>query len=257
MISLMMMKMHGNLYAGEFKTIKGKKYAFRDDGRMVNGLKFIKDLGTGLSVRADDDGTLPFDTEDDFNDNALQYEKQGYSCYYFGDGNDGAMKTNKTSIDIDGDKFNFYFQKSGSKKGAGLTGEKDDKFYQSGKLLASGKDEKYQVVAKVSNATEEGYKKLSDVDDFLTALGSNYADLTSATDAQKETALAGVGVNKKGEDIKDLYIINSGNGMPSDDYFLVNTSGKVIDSKTKSTDGSDFVYVTAKGGKILAIYSED
>ena len=33
----------GNLYAGEFKTIKGKKYAFRDDGRMVDGLKFIKD----------------------------------------------------------------------------------------------------------------------------------------------------------------------------------------------------------------------
>ena len=33
----------GNLYAGEFKTIKGKKYAFRDDGRMLNGLKFIKE----------------------------------------------------------------------------------------------------------------------------------------------------------------------------------------------------------------------
>ena len=37
----------GNLYAGEFKTIKGKKYAFRNDGRMVNGLKFIKGEGTG------------------------------------------------------------------------------------------------------------------------------------------------------------------------------------------------------------------
>ena len=31
----------GNLYAGEFKTIKGKKYAFRNDGRMIDGLKFI------------------------------------------------------------------------------------------------------------------------------------------------------------------------------------------------------------------------
>ena len=248
----------GNLYAGEFKTIKGKKYAFRDDGRMVDGLKFIKDLGTGLSVRADDDGSLPFDTEDDFNESALKYEKEGYSCYYFGDGNDGSMKTNKTSIDIDGDKFNFYFQKSGSKKGAGLTGEKDDKYYQSGKMLAAGKDEKYQVIQKVSTATEEGYKKLADVDDFLDAItASNYADHTNSTDAVKEAQLATVGVNKKGEDIKDLYMINGGSGLSSDDYFLVNTSGKVIDSKTKSTDGSDFVYVTAKGGKILAIYSED
>ena len=33
----------GNLYAGEFKTIKGKKYAFQNDGRMVSGLKFIKE----------------------------------------------------------------------------------------------------------------------------------------------------------------------------------------------------------------------
>ena len=27
----------GNLYAGEFKTIKGKKYGFKDDGRMISG----------------------------------------------------------------------------------------------------------------------------------------------------------------------------------------------------------------------------
>ena len=40
----MMMRMHGtmqmvagNLYAGQFKTIKGKKYAFRNDGRMIDG----------------------------------------------------------------------------------------------------------------------------------------------------------------------------------------------------------------------------
>ena len=248
----------GNLYAGEFKTIKGKKYAFRDDGRMIDGLKFIKEEGNGLDVIADDDATYNFDNEDDFDENSLALEALGYKCYYFGNGDDGAMKTNKTSIDIDGDKFNFYFQKSGSKKGAGLTGEKDDKFYQSGKMLAAGKDDKYQVIQKVSTTTEEGYKKLSDVDDFLDAItASNYTDYTGSADSVKEAQLSSIGVNKKGEDIKDLYMINGGSGLSSDDYFLVNTSGKVIDSKTKSTDGSDFVYVTAKGGKILAIYSED
>ena len=174
------------------------------------------------------------------------------------------MKTNKISVDIDGDKFNFYFQKSGSKKGAGLKGEKDKKYYQSGKLLAAGKDEKYQVVSKIlGSTTEKGYKKLDDVDAFKTALtSSNYVDYSSATDAVKASKLASVGVNKKGEDIKDLILIKDANGVEgkgqsSDNFFLVNTSGKVIDNKTKSTDGNDYVYVTAKGGKILAIYSED
>ncbi|RJW46160.1 argininosuccinate lyase [Clostridiales bacterium TF09-2AC] len=255
----------GNLYAGEFKTIKGKKYAFRDDGRMVDGLKFIKDGKGTLSVRADDDDTLPFDTEDDFNDSALKYEADGYSCYYFGDGDDGSMKTNKTSIDIDGDRYNFYFEKSGSKKGAGLTGEKDDKYYQSGKLLAAGKDEKYQVVQKVevkdekdnTKVVEKGYKKLADVDEVKDAMKGKIEDLTAKTPAEKEAALKKVDVNKKGEDIKDLYIINDSKGLSANEFFLVNTSGKVIDSKTKSKDGNDFVFVTKKGGEILAIYSED
>ena len=56
------------------------------------------------------------------------------------------MRTNKTTVDIDGENFNFYFQKSGGHKGAGVTGEKDKKYYQSGKLLKAGSDEKYQVV---------------------------------------------------------------------------------------------------------------
>ena len=45
----------GNLYAGEFKTIKGKKYAFRNDGRMLTGLKFIKEGDEDFAdVKADD-----------------------------------------------------------------------------------------------------------------------------------------------------------------------------------------------------------
>ena len=51
------------------------------------------------------------------------------------------MRTNKSTVEIDGENFNFYFEKSGGKKGAGLTGEKDDKFYQSGKLLKADSDE--------------------------------------------------------------------------------------------------------------------
>ena len=39
--------------------------------------------------------------------------------------------------------------------------------------------------------------------------------------------------------------------------FLVNTSGKVIDSKGKNKDGSDYYYVTDNSGKITNIYVED
>ena len=96
----------GHLYAGEFKTIKGKKYAFRNDGRMIDGLKFIKDEGTSLDVIADDDDTFNFDNEDDFDLHAPMFEAAGYYCYYFGNGDDGAMRTNKNTVEIDGDKYN-------------------------------------------------------------------------------------------------------------------------------------------------------
>lgn len=81
-------------------------------------------------------------------------------------------------------------------------------------------------------------------------------DYSSATDAVKASKLASVGVNKKGEDIKDLILIKDANGVEgkgqsSDNFFLVNTSGKVIDNKTKSTDGNDYVYVTARVERFL------
>ena len=139
----------GNLYAGEFKTIKGKKYAFRNDGRMLNGLKFIKEDADNqsLSVYADDDDTWNFDNEDDFLDHAAEfYEPEGYKCFYFGDGDDGAMRTNKTNVEIDGENHNFYFEKSGGNKGAGVTGEEDDKLYQSGMLLKADSDDKLLTV---------------------------------------------------------------------------------------------------------------
>ena len=242
----------GNLYAGEFKTIKGKKYAFRNDGRMVDGLKFIKDDGGSLDVKADDNDSYPFDDEDRFDENAPKLNKLGYKCYYFGDGNDGAMRTNKATVSIDGDNFSFYFEKSGGSKGAGRTGEKDDKFYQSGKLLRAGSDEKYQVVKAVDESDSLGYVKLDDADDFVKDLGNN----VTSTAVTKEN-ISKLGLNKKVDDIKELYIINDGKGMDTDKYFLVNTSGKVIDSKSKNKDGNDFQYVVAKGGKIIGIYVED
>ena len=247
----------GNLYAGEFKTIKGKKYAFRTDGRMINGLKFIKKDANGniTDVKADDDDNYNFDTEDDFIKNATgYYAENSYNCYYFGGGEDGAMKTNKTNITIDGDSFNFYFEKSGSNKGAGLTGEKDDKYYLAGMLVKAGSDEKYQVVKKETLTNGKVvYKKLDDVAAFKKAIGAaNTTDVLAGKEGT--TAKVTIGdVTKKAEDLKEAWTVNT----PSADYFLVNTSGSVVDKKSKSKDGDDYVYVTAKGGKILGVYVED
>ena len=255
----------GNLYAGEFKTIKGKKYAFRDDGRMVDGLKFIRPSdNNGLDIVADDDGTYNFDNEDDFNEHALDLEALGYRCYYFGSGDDGAMKTNKTSVEIDGDKYNFYFEKSGSLKGAGVTGKKDDKYYQSGKLMRAGADEKYQVVIGLETTVTEngkdktgyGYYKLSDALEFLGVLDSREAVSAGVNDANI-AALKKLGVNKDAKDLSELYIMEYNDKAPADAFFLVNTSGKVIDSKSKNKDGNDYYYVVNKGGKIAAVYVED
>ena len=254
----------GNLYAGEFKTIKGKKYAFRDDGRMVSGLKFIKinkdsqNKVTGLTVKADDDDNHPFDDEDRFDESALWYARNGYDCYYFGDGDDGAMRTNKTSVTIDGDNYNFYFEKSGGNKGAGVTDEKDDKYYQSSKLVRAGSDEKYQVVQFLDTADAYGYDKLEDAAEFKSIIEGNTEYTTD--DTVNQANIDALGINKKVDDIQEIFVIKRADGKVGTDagkFFLVNTSGKVIDSKSKNKDGNDYQFVVAKGGSILGYYVED
>ena len=243
----------GKLYAGEFKTIKGKKYAFRTDGRMVNGLKFISDDGAGnFVVKADDNDEAafgPFDNEDDFLANAPKYQEAGFNCYYFGDGDDGAMRTNKTSISLDGEKFNFYFQKSGGNKGAGITGEKDDKYYQSGMLLTAGSDEKYQIITPMydTSASLIGYEKYDDVAELVSE--GIFDQKTGYTDAE----LKSLGINKKVADVAELYVPAAG----QTDHILINTSGKVIDNKGKSKDGNDYYYVVNGSKKVVAIYLEN
>ena len=252
----------GNLYAGEFKTIKGKKYAFQNDGRMVSGLKFIKDdLNGGLEVVGDDNDAHPFDDEERFDDNSLYFVANGYDCYYFGGGDDGAMRTNKTSVEIDGDNYNFYFEKSGGHKGAGKTGEKDDKYYQAGKLVRAGSDEKYQVVQHIDDVANDkvGYDKLDDAAEVVAALTA-HADYDVDTTVSQAN-LDALGVNKKLEDIQELAVFtrkaDGKVGTKVADLFLVNTTGKVIDSKSKNKDGNDYNFVVAKGGSILGYYVED
>ncbi len=184
----------GNLYANQIKTIKGKKYAFGETGICLTGLQFIQTGATGLAgatgstsdfgdIMADDDSTYNYDDEDSFNAHASTLYDMGYSCYYFGD--DGAMRTGKTTVGIDGDNFNFYFGKSGSAKGTGKVGEEDKKYYNSGKLMSAGGDEKFQVIYPEFNAagTPIGYKKYADAAEFAGNVGTDIANVTVLTKA--------------------------------------------------------------------------
>ncbi len=68
--------------------------------------------------------------------------------YYFGDANDGAMKTGATSIKDDNDEtYRFYFYTSSANdhtKGQGVTGNQNGKLYYDG-MLISAEDSRYQV----------------------------------------------------------------------------------------------------------------
>ena len=263
----------GNLYAGQFKTINGKKYAFRNDGRMLSGLKFIRDDGNGYfeDVKADDASDYPFDDEDKFLENARDYYAvNGYKCYYFGGGEDGAMRTGKTSLTFDGENTNFYFEKSGGSKGAGVTGEKDDKLYQSGMLLKADSDDKYIVVEKKTQTIDgekvTTYTKLDDANKFLEATGVNFVNTYKvAVDGNKgDNYDVSIGNGtKKLKDLSEAYTVTYDKTVDGVEYryILVNTSGKVINSTTKSKDGSDYYYVTKKQSNgenaIVGVYVED
>ena len=278
----------GNLYAGEFRTINGRRFAFRNDGRCVFGLHFIKEETDGMDVKNDDDDNRPFEDEDEFDEVAPSYEQDGYKCYYFGetgDGpTDGSMRTGRTTVDLGGENFTFYFETSGGDRGAGVTGEQDNRYYQSGKLLSAGTDERFQVVQRTCTGTDPdnrrpiySYTLLDDVDEFIAVVNSDEApnssvetvdlsDFAETDDMGDEFGISNL--NQDAGDLDELYILRNATtnaagetrtsvGLDEDEFFLVNTSGRVVDNRGRSRDGNDYYFVTGSNGQILAVYLEN
>lgn len=261
---------NGHLYAGQFKTIKGKKYAFDNNGRMVDGLKLIKNIPATTTRAAEfdvlgDDKTYDFETESDFDNNAYDAEIAGYRFYYFGDGTDGSMKTGNTTVPLDGDNYSFYFETAGGVKGAGKAGEKDSKFYNGGKLVRASKDDKYEVVGvqtgiahDAMGSTVYGYTKYDDMNTL-----ANKGFIHQATPAEVTANLKNWNLNKKPGDISEMYVFNTTtdadgaivpdlpNGFSA--VNLVNTSGKKM-GNGKFQDGNDYYYVI-QNNQLKGIYS--
>jgi glucan-binding YG repeat protein len=226
---------NGKIVANEIKTIKSKKYAFDERGRMLKGLVLLEMYDDGLGnistkeivdKKDDDEAGWEYDNEDNFDKTAGALAMSGelasgkYAFYFFSndEDHDGSMKTGKQTITLDGDPFTFRFYTSGSHKGQGITGIDDKKLYMGGKLIASGKDEKFQFV-ETSTGDKLTVAELLDLETFTKTTKD---DETIWTPADPE-ALA-------------------------EKYVLVNTSGAIQTSGTKK-DGDDYkVYVkNAKG----------
>ena len=237
----------GKLVASEIKTINGKKYAFDAYGVMKDGLVAIKFVGNSTTdiadVAGDDDlAAYNFDTEDEFKENVSGlYKDAEYKLYYFGGGDDGAMKTGKQNVTIDGDSFQFLFNKSGSSKGQGKFGVDDDKYYLGGMLLKADKDDKYSVVKATTVDGEYTEIKLLTTERFLDDEGVEFEK-----------------INKTGYD--EYYEIKSADkteGNKTVVYRLVNTSGNVQKSKSKAKDGDDRCYKVESNKTITAVFVED
>ena len=219
---------NGKLYANEIKSINGKKYAFDNYGRMIDGLALLQMEKDGdrfdsseIAQKWADDSEYNYETGDDFDttvaDNAPQFASGELRFYYFGDSDDGAMKTGKQTVSIDGEDYTFKFKDSSSSKGAGILGKDDEKLYMAGKLVKADKDDKYQVVL-YDEATKISQK--IDTDEFIDDYCGKPDDSNEDETVWRvdETALEG----KKA--------------------YLVNTSGSMVKNKSAAKDGEDYKF---------------
>lgn len=154
---------NGELITSQLKTINGQKYAFNDKGEMLHGLYKLTFKGSQIDTYEE------IEAESDLPD-----EDEDCLVYYFGDSpKEGAMKTGKCTIELDGEKYTYNFKKSGSDKGAGYDGINDGYIYIKGRLLKADSDEKYKIVTYkdkdyligTSGQIAKNKKNIKDADD--------------------------------------------------------------------------------------------
>jgi len=226
----------GHLIANEIKTIKGKKYAFDERGRMVDGLKF---MFIDSSDTKKIEGTLSKDDyysdEDAFKDRAFAemaaLQKGTAGFYFFSDDadHDGSMKTGKQTIDLDGDKFTFRFYDSGARKGQGITGVKDKKIYLGGMQMKADSDNKIEWLDTQATSRQDMFKTFDDLKGY-------FNDVTTDNDRKKDQQVWEI----DSADADEFYAR----------YIPMNSSGAVITSGTKK-DGDDYK-ITFKGTTSIA-----
>ena len=152
-----------NYNAGSLTHNKSISVLVKGDGcpclLYTSGLYRIEFEENGKTIRSaeeiEDVDELPDEDED------------GVFVYYFGDSpKEGAMKTGTMTMEIDGDKYYYSFEKSGSKRGAGTDGIDGDSIYVKGRRLEAEEGTKYQPVTY----KDETYRILSLIHIYLRPL---------------------------------------------------------------------------------------
>lgn len=235
---------NGKIYANEIKSIKGKKYAFQEKGRMLSGLVLLQMDGstTDITQKWDDDGSQPYDTEDNFDDTAAKLSTEltsgDYAFYYFGsddnEDTDGAMKTGTQTVTIDGDKFSFKFRKDGARKGQGYNGLSEKKYYLGGKLLKASSDDKADLLildGTLTNPTSMVKQSVTDsiADGTLTKVDA------ATVNAKFNTSVKDASGSKN----YTYYILTTDDTADVHYTRLLNTSGAVVTSGSKK-DGDEY-----------------
>lgn len=179
---------------------------------------------TYISQVIDDDN---YDTEEEFDgfaaDHMSEINSGLYRCFYFGNTDDGSMKTGKQTVTIDGDSFTFNFKDSSSLKGAAIHGMDDHKLYMAGKLIKADSDDKYQIVIYKTVTDENAGKVITmekmDTEDFL----DTYC-------------------TEKSTDKETIWTVNPRDKAENTKFYLVNTSGAMVKTKSAAKDGEDYKF---------------
>ena len=137
---------------------------------------------------------------------------------------------------IEGDTFTFKFKTGSNLKGAGINGFDDDKLYTAGKQVKADKDDKYKV-----------YKVTTGADNYCLVEGMTVTEFLKETKATSEYD------SKKEETV---WTIPSAAYTNNVKYYLLNSSGTVIKSKTGAKDSDDYKF-TVKNKVITEVILED
>ena len=234
----------GKIAAGEIKAIKGKKYAFDLKGGMISGLAMLRTSGNDILEYADNDGK--YDSQESFEKAArrINTPSSDWGFYYFSDNEDkdGSMKTGNQRITLDGTSFTFSFKKGGTKKGQGINGMNEKKYYLGGMLMTADADNKIELLNK--NTLERVTVGKFVLDNHLVGKDVNSGKVGQANkgDVVYTDGTTGTTGTATGLDISSL----------TSDYVVINVSGNVVKSGSK-VDCDGFKVVLDGNNKVKQI----
>ena len=127
---------NGGVVSSQIRSIDNHSYGFNEVGEMLHGLyKMTVDGKTILTY-------TKIESADELPDKDAPED-----VYYFGDSpKEGVMETGKTTVELDGEKYTYYFATGGDTRGAGVEGVRDGYIYEKGRRLEIEDGLRYGIV---------------------------------------------------------------------------------------------------------------